>query len=80
MFLPAAADGGNTSFDPILADIARTDGRHLAETAAKYIEYPTAELPGDSGFPARVTVLAVGVLLLSVAAGFIPLVGVRAER
>lgn len=36
----AAASPGNTSFDPILADVARTDGRRVAETAAKYPSTP----------------------------------------
>jgi putative intracellular protease/amidase len=78
VFLPAVgATSGNTSFDPVLADIARTDGRHLAETAAKYIEYPLPTLPEESGIPTRIAILTGGALLVSVAAGFAPLAVAR---
>lgn len=73
VFLPAVAAGsGNASFDPILADIASTDGRHVAETAAKYIEYPLPPLPRQDGTPVRVTVIAIAALVLAAAAGIVP--------
>ncbi|WP_159576954.1 hypothetical protein [Microbacterium sp. 8M] len=73
VFLPAAAAGtGNTSFDPILADIARSDGRHVAQTAAKYIEYPLPALPQQGGAPVRVTVIAILAAALAIAVGLVP--------
>ncbi|WP_433675921.1 DJ-1/PfpI family protein [Microbacterium gorillae] len=80
VFLPAADAGdGNTSFDPILADIARTDGRATAMTAAKYIEYPLPALPAEEGSPIRVTLLAIGAVLLAVLVGLAP-AGIRRLR
>ncbi|MEV8239846.1 DJ-1/PfpI family protein [Microbacterium testaceum] len=81
VFLPAAqARSGNGSFDAVLADIARTDGRHVAEVAAKYIEYPVADLPRESGWPTRVVLLGVGAVLVSVAAGLVPLGFLRRKK
>ncbi|WP_436530783.1 DJ-1/PfpI family protein [Actinoplanes sp. HUAS TT8] len=82
LFLPrAAARPGDSAFDPILRDIARTDGRATARTAAKYIEYPTPELPG-SGVPGRIIVLIGLLTALGVAIGVGPrrLVGNRLHK
>jgi len=81
VFLPATAAGtGNTSFDPILVDIARTEGRHTAETAAKYIEYPLPLLPQQDGTPTRVVTIAIIVVLVAVAVGVSPAVVSRTRR
>ncbi|MCE4027183.1 DJ-1/PfpI family protein [Microbacterium sp. Au-Mic1] len=81
VFVPAAtANGGNTSFDPVLADIARTEGRSVATTAAKYIEYPLPALPAGGGFPTRISVLAILALLVSAAVGLLPVAIGRMRR
>lgn len=67
LFLPQAdAEPGDSAFDPILRDIARTSGRATASTAAKYIEYPAPEL-SDSGTPWRVIALVALLIALGVA-------------
>lgn len=80
VFLPAAESPGNTSFDPILADVARTDGRRVAETAAKYLEYPLPPLPDESGYPVRVTTMAILVFLASAGMGLVPFLISRTRR
>lgn len=77
VFFPAAASQGNTSFDPILADLARTDGRPVAQTAAKYLEYPLPPLPDESGYPVRVTTIAILIALVSTGMGLLPVLVYR---
>ncbi|AEV85582.1 Protein DJ-1 [Actinoplanes sp. SE50] len=70
-FLPrTAARPGDSAFDPVLRDIARTDGRATAVTAAKYIEYPVPDLPA-SGRPWRLILLtfALVTVVIAIAAG-----------
>ncbi|MGJ6966254.1 DJ-1/PfpI family protein [Streptosporangium sp. G11] len=67
VFLPkAAAHPGDSGFDPVLRDIARTDGRAVAATAAKYIEYPVPALPGEARIQWRILGLLGAVVLLAV--------------
>lgn len=73
VYLPqAAARPGDSGFDPILRDIARHDGKAVAITAAKYIEYPAPPLPGPAGTPWRVLLLLGTVVLLAAAGATAP--------
>jgi len=69
IFLPAvAARPGDSAFDPVLRDIASTDGRATAMTAAKYIEYPMPAMPDKSGGSWRIIVLVIVLALLTAGA------------
>ncbi|GAA1596910.1 DJ-1/PfpI family protein [Actinoplanes couchii] len=81
VFLPQAVEEpGDSGFDPILRDIARTDGRGVAATAAKYIEYPAPVLPSGAPFPWRITLLAAGLFLLTTAGWAVAQVVSRVRR
>lgn len=61
---------GESAFDPVLRSIAQFAGKHVAETAAKYIEYPVGSLPAG-GFATRLVVLIGTLTLLSIAVGVV---------
>jgi putative intracellular protease/amidase len=73
-FLPqAGARPGDSAFDPVLRDIAAADGRAVATTAAKYLEYPVPALPDRTGRPWRIIGLVAGLVVLALAGAAVPL-------
>lgn len=69
---PGGRAPGESAFEPVLRDIAQQAGEHVARTAAKYIEYPVGALPAGGGFPARLTLLGSGAVVVAVGVGMIP--------
>jgi hypothetical protein len=69
---PGAQSEGESAFEPVLRDIARSAGEPLARTAAKYIEYPVGALPTSGALPARLVVLGVAAVVLAVGIGMVP--------
>lgn len=69
---PGGRKPGESAFEPVLRDIARQAGEHVARTAAKYIEYPVGALPAGGALPARLALLGSGAVVVSVAVGLIP--------
>ncbi|MCU7724274.1 DJ-1/PfpI family protein [Actinoplanes sp. KI2] len=73
-WLPQAeARPGDSAFDPVLRDIAAADGRAVAATAAKYLEYPVPALPDRTGRPWRIIGLVAGLVVLAAAGAVVPL-------
>ncbi|UAJ79494.1 DJ-1/PfpI family protein [Leifsonia sp. ZF2019] len=78
--VPGAQKPGESAFEPVLRDISREAGEHVARTAAKYIEYPVGVLPSGGSFPARLVVLGCSVVLVAIGVGMIPWLLRRSRR